>query len=109
MAELRDTIQGVVLSEKATSDHLMANNTYTFRVGINSNKTEIKQAIQQLFGVRVQAVRTLIMYGDIRRVGRHSGKQSNGQTQETSKLKKHLRENNEKYIGFRFCKVSVSL
>ena len=77
MAELRDTIQGVVLSEKATSDHLMANNTYTFRVGINSNKTEIKQAIQQLFGVRVQAVRTLIMYGDIRRVGRHSGKQSN--------------------------------
>ena len=77
MAELRDIIQGVVLSEKATSDHLMANNTYTFRVGINANKPEIKSAIQTLFNVRVQSVRTLVMYGDVRRVGRYSGKQSN--------------------------------
>ena len=77
MAELRDIIQGVVLSEKATSDHLMANNTYTFRVGMNANKPEIKSAVQTLFNVRVKSVRTLIMYGDVRRVGRYSGKQSN--------------------------------
>ena len=77
MAELRDIIQGVVLSEKATSDHLMANNTYTFRVGINANKPEIKGAVETLFNVRVKSVRTLIMYGDVRRVGRYSGKQSN--------------------------------
>ena len=77
MSEYRDVIKGVVLSEKATSDHLMANNTYTFKVGIDANKSQIKSAVQSLFNVRVQSVRTLIMYGDVRRVGKFSGKQSN--------------------------------
>ena len=77
MPEFRDVIKGVVLSEKATSDHLISNNTYTFRVGIDANKSQIKAAVQSLFDVRVKAVRTLVMYGDVRRVGKFSGKQSN--------------------------------
>ena len=77
MSEFRDVIKGVVLSEKATSDHLMANNTYTFRVGMDANKSQIKTAVQSLFSVRVLSVRTLVMYGDVRRVGKFSGKQSN--------------------------------
>ena len=44
---------------------------------MNANKPEIKSAVQTLFNVRVKSVRTLIMYGDVRRVGRYSGKQSN--------------------------------
>jgi large subunit ribosomal protein L23 len=77
MAELRDIIKGLVVSEKASSDSLMANNTYTFKVGIDSNKPQIKRAIETVFDVKVKSVRTLIMYGEERRVGRFSGKTSN--------------------------------
>ena len=77
MAELRDIIKGLVVSEKATSDHLMANNTYTFKVGMDSNKPQIKQAVESIFNVKVQSVRTLIMYGEEKRTGRLTGKLSN--------------------------------
>ena len=77
MAELRDIIKGLVVSEKASSDSLMANNTFTFKVGIDSNKPQIKRAIETVFDVKVKSVRTLIMYGEERRVGRFSGKTSN--------------------------------
>ena len=77
MAELRDIIKGLVVSEKATSDHLMANNTYTFKVGMDSNKSQIKQAVESIFNVKVQSVRTLIMYGEEKRTGRLNGKLSN--------------------------------
>ena len=77
MTDLRDVIKGLVVSDKASSDAFMANNTYTFRVGIDSNKPQIKQAIETLFNVKVETVRTLIVYGEERRVGRFSGKTSN--------------------------------
>ena len=77
MAELRDIIKGLIVSEKASSDALMANNTYTFKVGIDANKPQIKRAVESIFDVKVQAVRTLIMYGAEKRVGRFSGKTSN--------------------------------
>jgi large subunit ribosomal protein L23 len=77
MAELRDVIKGLIVSEKASSDQLMANNTYAFKVGIDANKPLIKRAIENVFDVKVKSVRTLIMYGEERRVGRFSGKTSN--------------------------------
>ena len=77
MAELRDIIKGLVVSEKATSDHLMANNTYTFKVGMESNKPQIKRAIETMFDVKVKSVRTLVMYGEQKRTGRFTGKLSN--------------------------------
>ena len=77
MAELRDILIRPILSEKASSDQMMGNNIYAFQVGLQSNKPQIKQAIETFFNVKVSSVRTMIMYGERKRFGRFSGKQSN--------------------------------
>jgi large subunit ribosomal protein L23 len=62
-----------ILSEK--SNGLEADlNQYTFEVHRQANKIEIGKAVEIVFGVRVDKVRTLVMRGDIRRVGRFYGK-----------------------------------
>lgn len=57
MKDPRDIILSPVVSEKS---YLMIEhaNTYTFLVDPRSNKTEVKQAIQQIFGVKVLRVNT---------------------------------------------------
>ena len=50
---------------------------YTFEVGETANKLQIKNAVQSLFDVEVQAVRTVIMRGKNKRFGRYYGKRSN--------------------------------
>ncbi|HSJ24017.1 MAG TPA: 50S ribosomal protein L23 [Longimicrobiales bacterium] len=50
--------------------------TYTFIVARDSNKIEIRNAVQSLFGVTVQDVRTANYPGKVRRVGRNVGRRS---------------------------------
>jgi large subunit ribosomal protein L23 len=45
-----------VISEKSYA--LLAANKYTFRVHERANKTQVRQAVEDVFGVRVTAVRT---------------------------------------------------
>jgi large subunit ribosomal protein L23 len=45
-----------VISEKSYA--LLAAGKYTFRVHDRSNKTQVRQAIEEIFGVRVIGVRT---------------------------------------------------
>ncbi len=47
------------LSEKA-NDLSSSQNTYVFITSVNANKIEIKNAVENQFGVRVESVRTLI-------------------------------------------------
>jgi large subunit ribosomal protein L23 len=54
-----------------------ADDVVAFEVAMNSNKVEIKQAIEKAFDVKVQEVRTLIVAGKVKRVGRNFGKRSN--------------------------------
>lgn len=49
-------------------------NQYTFEVHNDSNKIEIRKAVEMVFGVRVNKVRTMVVRGDVRRVGRNYGK-----------------------------------
>ena len=51
-----DIILAPVVSEKSYG--LMEQNTYTFFVNPDSNKTQIKDAIEQIFGVEVDSVNT---------------------------------------------------
>jgi len=44
-----------------------------FEVARDANKIEIKRAVQVLFKVTVQDVRTLVVRGKVKRVGRFSG------------------------------------
>lgn len=47
---------------------------YTFKVPVNVNKVEIKQAVEEVFGVKVAAVNTIRMQGKLKRMGRYEGR-----------------------------------
>jgi large subunit ribosomal protein L23 len=53
----REVIVRPVISEKSYA--LLAANKYTFRVHERSNKTQVRQAVEEIFGVRVTGVRTV--------------------------------------------------
>ena len=52
------------------------NNKTTFKVLLDANKKEIKQAIELLFNVKVDQVRTVIIKGKTKRFGRKLGRRS---------------------------------
>ena len=52
-------------------------NKYVFEVARYANKLEIKQAIEDIFDVRVESVRTMRMIGKIKRMGRFEGRRPN--------------------------------
>lgn len=66
-----DIIIRPVLSEKTYAD--ISNKKYTFEVAKNANKTQIKQAVEAIFGVKVESVNTANVYGKIKRQGKHEG------------------------------------
>jgi large subunit ribosomal protein L23 len=72
MREARDIIIKPVVTEK--SMNLMADNKYTFIVDRKANKTEIKNAIQEIFAVKVDKVRTMNLKGKPKRMGRFEGR-----------------------------------
>ena len=62
-----------VLTEKSYMD--MAEKKYTFEVAVTANKTEIKQAIEEIFdGVKVDSVNTMRIQGKMKRQGRYIGR-----------------------------------
>ncbi len=62
-----------VITEKST--HVKENlRTLTFKVARDANKQEIKDAVQQLFKVKVDSVRVANFHGKTRRQGRFSGR-----------------------------------
>ena len=52
-------------------------NKFAFEVALHSNKTEIKQAVEAIFKVKVLAVHTAISRGKMRRIGKNSGMRPN--------------------------------
>lgn len=71
MKDPRDIIKRPVISER-TSD-MMSEMKYTFEVDIRANKTQIKQAVEEIFKVKVTQVNTMKMPGKPKRYGRHFG------------------------------------
>lgn len=74
MRDYRDIIIKPVVTEK--SMNLLADNKYTFVVDKKSNKTEIKNAIEDIFNVKVEKVSTMIIKGKPKRMGRFEGRTS---------------------------------
>jgi large subunit ribosomal protein L23 len=54
-----------------------AENKLVFEVATDANKAEIKQAIEEIFKVKVDKVSTMNVRGKIKSMGRFSGKRSN--------------------------------
>lgn len=65
MKSPRDVIVRPVVSEKSYAG--LDRNTYTFLVDGEANKTEIKEAIQQIWNVRVLNVNTMTRKGKVKR------------------------------------------
>jgi large subunit ribosomal protein L23 len=68
----REILIRPVVSEKSYA--LLAANKYTFRVHDDAHKTQVRQAIEEIFGVRVQDVRTAWVKPKPKRRGWTSGK-----------------------------------
>ncbi len=66
-----DVIIKPLLSEKSYAD--IANKKYTFIVRPDANKTEIKKAVEKVFGVKVQNVNTANVNGKLKRQGKTQG------------------------------------
>jgi large subunit ribosomal protein L23 len=69
---LYHVIQRPVITEKATTD-TARRNAYHFRVPVDANKVEIRQAVERLFGVKVVGVNTLLINPKARRRGWRGG------------------------------------
>ncbi len=68
----RDVLIAPVISEKSYG--LLEENKYTFVVAPNANKTQIKIAVEQVFGVKVTSVNTLNRQGKRKRTRTGYGK-----------------------------------
>lgn len=64
---IHDVIIRPIVTEKAT---MSSKTRYVFEVSLDANKDQIKTAISKLFNVHVEAVRTVLTRGKVKRVGR---------------------------------------
>ncbi|MDR2513989.1 MAG: 50S ribosomal protein L23 [Christensenellaceae bacterium] len=74
MKDPHDIILRPVLTEKSYDS--IPNKDYTFEVAIKANKTEIKLAVESIFGVEVERVNTLRQIGKVKRMGLHQGRRA---------------------------------
>jgi len=72
---LLQLITAPVVTEKS-SIAADKNNQYVFKVSNTANKTEIKAAVEKLFDVNVESVKTLNVKGKTKRFGKGLGKRS---------------------------------
>jgi large subunit ribosomal protein L23 len=70
-----DVIVRPIVTEKGV-EKKESERTLCFEVHLDANKTEIKQAVEGLFKVKVEDVRTLTFEGKLRRRGRYSAYKS---------------------------------
>ena len=73
-ANPRDVLIRPLITEKTSM--MMQENKYAFQVALNANKVEIRQAVEQIFDVKVLSVNTVRVLGKVKRMGRTQGKRS---------------------------------
>lgn len=66
--QINEILKKPVLTEKSTQ--LLKQGYYVFEVDKRANKNQIKEAVEKLFGVEVESVKTLKRKGKTKRVGR---------------------------------------
>ncbi|HDL17682.1 MAG TPA: 50S ribosomal protein L23 [Bacteroidetes bacterium] len=75
MRDPNDVIVRPILTEKMTNLKELANQ-YAFEVIRPANKIEIKNAVEHRFNVTVTGVKTMIVRGKVRKMGRFEGKRA---------------------------------
>ncbi len=72
MRSAYDVILKPVITEKSMDQ--VADKKYTFKVAVDANKTEVKKAVEEIFGVDVKKVNIMNVDGKIKRMGRNEGR-----------------------------------
>ena len=72
------------------------NNQYVFEVAMAANKVDVRRAVEKIFGVRVESVRTMVTRGDNKRVGRNIGRRPNWKK---AVVRLHPKDNIEVFEG----------
>lgn len=72
--DARDIILKPLISEKAVA--AMSEGKYAFKVRLDANKTQVKDAIETIFSVTVIEVNTMRQHGKVRRQGKFIGRRS---------------------------------
>ena len=67
-----DIILAPVISEQSMD--VAAEKKYTFKVAVDANKTEVKSAVEEIFGVEVAKVNIMNYDGKVKRMGRNVGR-----------------------------------
>lgn len=74
MLSPHDIIVKPIVTERSMDD--MSEKKYTFKVDKKANKVQIKNAVETVFGVKVEKVYTMNMNGKMKRMGKYVGKRS---------------------------------
>ena len=69
-----DIIIRPIISEKSMDQS--ADKKYTFQVALSANKIEIKKAVEEIFGLKVEKVTPFRVLGKVKRMGATSGKRA---------------------------------
>lgn len=69
--DARDIIKRPIITERSMD--LQEDRKYTFEVDIRANKTQVKHAIEEIFGVKVEKVNIMNYKGKFKRMGRYTG------------------------------------
>ncbi len=72
MRSVYDVILKPVITEQSMD--MAADKKYTFKVATDANKTEVKQAVEEIFGVEVAKVNIMNVDGKMKRLGRNVGR-----------------------------------
>lgn len=68
-----DIVRRPLVTEKNTL-RAGAHNEYAFEVSLDANRKQIKEAVEKLFGVKVERVNTMVNRKEARRLGKMPGK-----------------------------------
>lgn len=69
--DARDVILRPIITEQSTAE--MDNRKYTFEVALNADKTQVRRAAEEIFGVNVKNVNIANVRGKKKRQGRYEG------------------------------------
>lgn len=69
--DVRDVIKRPVITERSMD--LTADKKYTFEVDVRANKTQVKDAVESIFDVKVAKVNVMNYKGKFKRMGRFGG------------------------------------
>lgn len=69
--DARDVIKRPVITERSTD--IMSDKKYTFEVDLRANKTQVKDAVEEIFDVKVEKVNIMNYKGKFKRMGKFGG------------------------------------